>query len=99
MSTVHHRSNVRCDLTTRLASPSLLWSKRGEVACAEHASQTDDPRWTIEGWAPIPVAAGHIKRQRYQCQPCAIGGRAFVRSEHPQPDVDLLERDAAVGGG
>lgn len=58
----------------------LYWSIRGEVSCAEHAPSTDDPGWTIEGWAPLPVSSGHVKGQRYQCQHCAIDGRAFVRS-------------------
>jgi len=58
----------------------LYWSIRGEVACAEHAPKTEDPRWIIEGWASIPAVSGHLHASRYQCQHCAIDGRVFVRS-------------------
>lgn len=59
----------------------LYWSIRGEVSCAEHAPSTNDPRWTTEGWASLPVASGHVKAQRYQCQHCAIDGRASVSND------------------
>ena len=55
----------------------LYWSIRGEVACAEHVPDTEDPRWTIEGWAAVPVSSGHFvgSRSRYQCQFCAADAR------------------------
>lgn len=58
----------------------LYWSIRGEVACAEHTPDMEDPRWMVEGWAPIPVSSGHVQGSRYQCQHCAADGRALV---HP----------------
>ena len=57
----------------------LYWSILGEVACDEHAPNVDDPRWTVEGWAPIPLSSGHMKGTRYQCQHCAADGRAIAR--------------------
>ena len=56
----------------------LYWSIRGEVACADHAPEIVDPRWAVEGWAPVPVSAGPVQRSRYQCQHCATDGRALV---------------------
>jgi hypothetical protein len=61
--------------------PSILglyWSIRGEVACDEHAPATDDPRWTSEGWTPIPLSSADVKGMRYQCQHCAADGRAIT---------------------
>jgi hypothetical protein len=58
----------------------LYWSALGEVACEAHAPDTDDPRWTIEGWAHIPLASGKRPGKRYQCQHCAIDGRSVVDS-------------------
>ena len=55
----------------------LYWSIRGEVACSEHTPVMEDPRWTTEGWTAIPIAARHLKGDRYQCQHCAIDGRAI----------------------
>ena len=53
----------------------LFWSILGEVACAEHVPPADDPRWTIEGWNPIPVTSGQ-GGARYQCQHCASDNRS-----------------------
>ena len=58
----------------------LYWSIRGQVACDQHTPAVDDPRWTIEGWTPVPLSSGHIHGSRYQCQFCAIDGRAIVRN-------------------
>jgi len=57
----------------------LYWSIRGEVACADHTPDSADSRWTVEGWAPVPVSSGHVRGARYQCQHCAVDGRALVR--------------------
>jgi hypothetical protein len=58
----------------------LYWSIDGEVACEDHAPDTDNPRWEKEGWAPIPLSPGQQSGVRYQCQHCAFDGRAVV---HP----------------
>ena len=57
-------------LSDERASSSLVWSKRGEVACPEHAPTRDSTRWTSEGWVGLPTRALH-GRVRYQCQHCA----------------------------
>jgi hypothetical protein len=62
-----------------LSATGLYWSIRGEVACETHAPDADDPRWQIEGWAPLPVSSGKVRGTRYQCQHCAIDGRSVVR--------------------
>ena len=36
----------------------LFWSRRGEIACAEHAPTADSPRWGDERWAALPAGAG-----------------------------------------
>ena len=56
----------------------IYWSIRGEVACSEHAPDIEDPRWTVERWEPVPVSSGHVHGWRYQCQHCAIDGRAVI---------------------
>jgi CheY-like chemotaxis protein len=47
----------------------LFWSRRGEVACWNHAPLADSGRWHDERWAPIPRTAGN-GRIFYQCQHC-----------------------------
>jgi len=49
----------------------LFWSRKGEVACGEHAPQPGDPRRDGEGWQPIPPFAS--RRVQYQCQHCVTG--------------------------
>ena len=62
------------------SATGLYWSIRGEVACDEHAPLVDDPRWTVEGWHPLPVSSGQMQGSRYQCQFCAIDGRPIFRN-------------------
>jgi hypothetical protein len=57
----------------------LYWSFHGEVACATHAPTADDPRWMMEGWAPMTVADVRRLRYEYQCQHCAPDRRAIRR--------------------
>jgi CheY-like chemotaxis protein len=52
-----------------MAATGLFWSKRGEVACGDHAPQSDVVRWRDEGWRPILEA--EMKRLEYRCQHCA----------------------------
>jgi hypothetical protein len=59
----------------------LYWSINGEVACEDHAPDTDNPRWDREGWAPIPLSSGKQPGARYQCQHCATDGGAVVYPE------------------
>ena len=58
----------------------LYWSIRGEVACDEHAPAVDDPRWTVEGWCPVPVSSVQRHGIHYQCQHCSFDGRAIVHN-------------------
>jgi CheY-like chemotaxis protein len=50
-------------------SDSLYWSRRGEVACWDHAPKDDTERWYVEQWSVIPDGAGK-NRVHYQCQHC-----------------------------
>jgi CheY-like chemotaxis protein len=50
-------------------TPELFWSRRGEVACWNHAPLADSERWHAEAWALIPDGAGK-GRIVYQCQYC-----------------------------
>ena len=52
-----------------MTSTGLFWSKRGEIACADHAPQGDATRWRGEGWRPILHV--ELKRLEYRCQHCA----------------------------
>ena len=64
-----------------LSPTGLYWSFRGEVACVDHAPSVHDPRWNLEGWAPVTARSGTEQGTRfeYQCQHCAPDGRAIVR--------------------
>ena len=48
----------------------LYWSHEGEVACAAHAPQTTDSRWTVQRWKPLAAAAQGFHRIEYLCQHC-----------------------------
>lgn len=50
----------------------LLWSRRGRVACEQHAPPRATQQWQDEGWAWIPAFAGKNKIE-YCCQECAGG--------------------------
>lgn len=64
--------------TTTMPS-RLFWSRRGEIACAEHAPEADSHRWRDERWAPIPPAPDS-HRIVYQCQYCPGDGSPIDRS-------------------
>jgi CheY-like chemotaxis protein len=51
---------------------ALLWSRRGCVACEEHAPSPGSDQWQTEGWAWIPRFAGKNKIE-YACQACCGG--------------------------
>jgi hypothetical protein len=46
----------------------LFWSKRGEVACEQHAPARQSDRWDAERWQRLPELEG--RRITYQCQHC-----------------------------
>jgi CheY-like chemotaxis protein len=52
-----------------MTSIGLFWSKKGEVACRDHAPAQGSERWTTEGWRPILLA--EVGRITYRCQHCA----------------------------
>jgi len=56
---------------TREGQP-LLWSRRGGVACVQHAPCPDSDQWHAEGWSWIPNFAGKNKIE-YACQRCSGG--------------------------
>ena len=63
----------------------LYWSTEGEIACWEHTPDMTEPRWVIEGWAPVPVPPGHAHEAWYQCQHCAKDGRAVIQPSSSIP--------------
>ncbi len=48
---------------------NLFWSRRGEIACSEHAPHSQSAGWVEEQWAPIP-ATSKYQQIVYQCQYC-----------------------------
>src|ERR1043165_2580409 len=60
----------------------LFWSRRGDIACAQHAPLRESPQWIDEGWQGIQEVAG--RRVKYQCQVC--GRRAIQRQGGPPED-------------
>ena len=83
----------------------LFWSRKGEVACREHAPAADSQRWTTEGWRAIEPA--DAPRLRYQCQHCSKravqhrrrparpGGQPLILNVDDQP-ANLYARDRTL---
>lgn len=69
--------------TVIMKTTGLFWSKRGEVACADHAPRLEEPRWRAEGWRAI--LSPDMKRLAYRCQHCA--GTPLGQREKPVPLV------------
>ena len=66
-------------LSAPVAPPlTLFWSKRGEVACADHAPVGDSTRWTRDGWCRMTSAVGR-RQIVYQCQHCAADRSPVAR--------------------
>jgi hypothetical protein len=57
---------------------------RGEVACHDHVPP--DPRWSMEGWVPLPPTQQGRDGIQYLCQHCSLVGIAFIRPEAPKPE-------------
>lgn len=68
-----------------MTQPNLFWSRKGTVACEQHAPDRQDPQWLAEGWQPIPDVPG--RRVTYQCQHCAA--RA-IQHQGRQPASPLI---------
>ena len=68
---------------------SLFWSRKGEIACAQHAPPRDGSRWSDEGWQQVPDVAG--RRVKYQCQVC--GRRAIQHQAVPPERPHILNVD------
>jgi CheY-like chemotaxis protein len=64
---------------------TLFWSRKGTIACQQHAPDPSDPRWQAEGWQQIPDVPG--RRVTYQCQHC--GPRA-IQHQTRQPVSPLI---------
>jgi len=63
---------------TRDGNP-LLWSRRGQVACEQHAPPRESEAWKADGWSWIPDFAGKNKIE-YCCQQCDGGPIRHGRS-------------------
>src|SRR5688500_1859888 len=63
----------------------LFWSRKGEVACGEHAPAQDSAPWTCEGSPLVPDVRRPI---RYQCQHCGNSPVKHV-SRKPLPETPL----------
>jgi CheY-like chemotaxis protein len=81
LQAVERACRIRHPITLRPHSdPSgLFWSRRGEIACGDHAPDATSPRWHEERWAAIPADAG-TGRIIYQCQHCPGDGSPIDRS-------------------
>ena len=84
--------------------PLLFWSRKGEIACAQHAPASDATQWTDEGWQQIPVVTG--RRVKYQCQFCGqraiqhqgvLPQRPHILNVDDRPGM-LYARDRALRG-
>jgi CheY-like chemotaxis protein len=70
----------------------LFWSKRGEVACTQHAPAADSGRWSAEGWRPILLA--DVGRLIYRCQHCAGTPHDRVRLKSAPLVLNVDDRPA-----
>jgi CheY-like chemotaxis protein len=68
---------------------TLYWSRKGEIACEQHAPDRQDPRWQSDAWQPIPDIPG--RRVTYQCQHC--GTRAILHQVRPPANPLILNVD------
>jgi CheY-like chemotaxis protein len=71
--------------------PTLCWSRRGDVACAEHSPACDSPRWQEEGWVPMPARVLN-GRVRYQCQVCMGSPIAHDARKQYEERIARLQR-------
>ena len=75
---------------------TLLWSKRGEIACERHAPAPNSERWNAEGWQLLPELEG--RRITYQCQHCdkraILHTRRKPLSEKPALILNVDDRPA-----
>jgi CheY-like chemotaxis protein len=72
----------------------LLWSRRGRVACEQHAPARATEQWNAEGWTWIPAFAGKNKIE-YCCQECD-GGPIRHRRVAVNADVAAVVPDVAA---
>jgi CheY-like chemotaxis protein len=74
----------------------LLWSRKGEIACPNHAPAQNSDRWVSEGWQPMPDFG--VRMARYQCQHCdGVPLRAFPRSASDSPLIlNVDDRPASL---
>jgi CheY-like chemotaxis protein len=71
---------------TNMTATGLFWSRKGEVACGDHAPEASSSRWTAEGWRSIlPEEVG---RMTYRCQHCE--GTPHGRSRPAKPAAPLV---------
>jgi CheY-like chemotaxis protein len=96
--------------TKQLLAPSpdtdagaLFWSRRGEIACGDHAPDATSLRWRDERWAAIPASAGQ-GRIVYRCQHCPGDGSPIDRSHrtlgrHGSSTPRATAEDARKGAG
>ena len=54
--------------TTLSGSGALYWSRRGVVACGEHAPHRESEQWRLEGWQQLPAVK--CRGGKYQCGMC-----------------------------
>ena len=64
------------NIETAVTYTALSWSRKGEVACPEHAPDQSSERWVADGWRPISPTEN--PRGRYQCAQCS---RSVIRHQ------------------
>jgi CheY-like chemotaxis protein len=74
----------------------LYWSRKGEIACAQHAPREHSARWVEHGWQPMPDFG--VRMARYQCQHCEGGPlKSFPRVDTNMPLIlNVDDRPASL---
>jgi hypothetical protein len=78
------RSGIAMSESHSTPAAPLYWSKRGDVACADHAPKSDNPRVVAEGWTPI-AAYGRVLYQCSACRGTPLRHRKVLRSAAIRP--------------
>jgi two-component system phosphate regulon response regulator PhoB len=66
----------------------LFWSRKGVVACRQHAPEPQSDQWNSEGWKPILPADD--PRARYQCQYCSATAITRRTRDHRNDGPPLI---------
>ena len=66
--------------------PVCIGPSMARLRARPHAPESDDERWDVEGWQPIPVSSGRFRGSRYRS---ALRGQRPVRRTPRRSEISL----------